>query len=73
MVSKVNLEYGKNGLCLHISHKKSWLDKKKDFSAEKQDLFEKKCEKKSILRKKRFYVTKKQELQKRKNIKTGFI
>ena len=29
MVSKVSLEYGKNGFCLHISHKKSWLDKKR--------------------------------------------
>ena len=26
---------------LHISHKKCWLDKKKDLLAEKQDLFEK--------------------------------
>ena len=67
MVSKVNLEYGKNGLCLHISHKKSWLDKKKDFSAEKQDLFEKKCEKKSILRKKGFM------LQKNRNCKSEKI
>jgi hypothetical protein len=29
MVSKVILEYGKNRFCLHISHKKCWLDKKR--------------------------------------------
>ena len=38
MVSKVIQEYGNNGFCLHISHKKVGL-KKKDLLAEKQDLF----------------------------------
>ena len=66
MVSKVIQEYGNNGFCLHISHKKSWLEKKKDLLAEKQDLF-------SLFTKKKFYVTKKQELQKQKSVKTGFI
>ena len=44
--------------------KKSWLDKKKDLLAEKQDLFEKKCEEKSLLRKKGFV------LQKNRNCKS---
>ena len=41
MVFKVIHEYGNNGFCLHISHKKVGL-KKKDLLAEKEDLFEKK-------------------------------
>ena len=65
MVSKVIQEYGNNGFCFHISHKKVGM-KKKDLLAEKQDLF-------SLFTKKKFYVTKKQELQKQKSVKTGFI
>ena len=65
MVFKVIHEYGNNGFCLHISHKKVGL-KKKDLLAEKQDFF-------SLFRKKKFYVTQKQELQKQKSVKTGFI
>ena len=65
MVSKVIQEYGNNGFCFHISHKKVGM-KKKDLLAEKQDLF-------SLFTKKKFYVTKKQELQKQKSRKTGFI
>ena len=57
MVSKVILEYGKNGFCLHISHKKVGLIKK-DLLAKKQDLFETKCEEKSLLWKKGFMLQK---------------
>ena len=65
MVSKVNQEYGNNGFCFHISHKKVGM-KKKDLPAEKQDLFEKKCEEKFILRKKGFMVQKNRNYKSKK-------
>ena len=51
-----------------FAHKpqKRWLDKKKDLIAEKQYLFEKKCEEKSLLRKKGFMLYKKTGIAKAK-------
>ena len=65
MVSKVIQEYGNNGFCLQISHKKVGL-KKRGLTCRKIGFV-------FPFQRKKFYVTKKQELQKQKSVKTGFI
>ena len=69
MVSKVNLEYGKNGLCLHISHKKSWLDKKKGFFCRKTGFVWKKMWEKVHSQEKKVLCYKKTGIAKAKKYK----
>ena len=54
---------------MHISHKKSWFDKKKDLLADKQDLFEKKSVRKSPFSGKKVLCYKKTGIVKAKKYK----